>query len=230
MYNLQTFTFSKGSHKTREDGMCVNEAAALLAGEEHSASPKCVDPVISRLALWVNDSCDDALRNELLRDMPWRMVGTKSTREVEQQRAYMAADWAVRVVCPILFRRAGLNAEADKLADLPAVDSAKSARVANAAAIAAHTVAANVASAASAAKAANVASVASVAAEAAANVVASAASAANYATANLVASAAEAVGILEVVQRSCVELIDRMIRLTEPQEVVVSQRASKASV
>ena len=104
MYDLKTFQFGKGSHTRREDGMCVMEAVAYLAGEPHSDSPGCASPEITKLAIWVNDAAGDALRNELLRDLPWRIVGTKAAPEIEQQRAFMAADWAVRFVCPILFR------------------------------------------------------------------------------------------------------------------------------
>ena len=133
MYDLKTFNFGKGSHQSREAGMCVMEAVAYLAGEPHSDSPECASVVITKLAIWVNDSCSDALRNELLRDLPWRIVGTKASPEIEQQRAFMAADWAVRFVCPILLRRAGLGTEADKLESLPTVESASAARAARAA-------------------------------------------------------------------------------------------------
>ncbi len=198
MYDLKTFTFGKGSHPTRKDGLCVMEAVALLAGELHSDSPECASVVITKLAIWVNDSCTDQLRNDLLRDLPWRIVGTKATPEIEQQRAFMAADWAVRFVCPIILRRVGLNAEANKLESLQVIDSSAAANAA-----------ANVAHAANAANAAQ-------AAANAANAAAHAASAA----ANVASAAANVAGDLEKIQRSCADLIDRMIRLTEPQEVV----------
>jgi hypothetical protein len=188
MYDLKTFQFGKGNHSSREVGMCVMEAVSYLAGEAHSDHPTCASPVITPLAIWVNDSCSDELRNELLRDLPWRIVGTKASEEIERQRAYMAADWAVRFVCPILLDRAGLGDEAAKLRNHVAVTDEASAASARAAAYAAYA-AARAADAADAARAA-------------------------YA-------AAYAAYDLEIIQRSCVELLDRMIRLTEPQEVSV---------
>ncbi len=217
MYDLKTFTFGKGSHPTREDGLCVMEAVALLAGEPHSDSPECASVVITKLAIWVNDSCSDQLRNDLLRDLPWRIVGTKATPEIEQQRAFMAADWAVRFVCPILLRRVGLEGEANKLESLPTVDSRDAASGAAYAASGAARAASDAARAASdaASYAARGAAYAASGAARAASYAASAASdAASYA-------ARGAARDLEVIQRSCADLIDRMIRLTEPQEVAL---------
>jgi len=213
MTDLKTFTFGRGSHETREDGLCVMEAVAYLAGEKHSDHPQCASVVITKLAIWVNDAASDSLRNELLRDMPWRIVGTKSTPEIEQQRAFMAADWAVRELCATMFRRAGFEAEAKKLEALPVIDSANASYAANAAYSAANAAysanaAANAANAAYAAYAAANAANAAYAANAA-NAAANAAYSAN---------AANAADDIETIIRSCVSLIDRMIRLTEPQE------------
>ena len=229
-YDLKTFRFGAGSHPTREQGLCVMEAVAYLAGEQHSDEPKCACPVITRLAIWVNDSCSDELRQELLAALPWRIVGTKSTPEIEQQRAYMAADWAVRFVAPLLLDRAGLNEEADKLRALGAVDSKGAARAAADAAADAADAAADAAyaarAAADAAYAARAAADAADAARAAADAAAYAAYAARaaayaaYAADAARAAAYAAADDLETIQRSCADLIDRMIRLTEPQEVV----------
>jgi hypothetical protein len=214
-YDLKTFQFGKGSHPSREKGMCVMEAVAYLAGEAHSDAPKCACPVITRLAIWVNDSCSDALRNELLRDLPWRIVGTTANQETEQQRAYMAADWAVRFVCPVLLDRAGLTKEAMALREhAPVCDKASAARAAYAAADAAR-------AADAAANAANAARAAAYAARAAADAAdAARAVDAAYAAADAAyaANAANAANDLVAIQRSCVELLDRMIRITEPQE------------
>ena len=102
------------------------EAVACLAGGTATAnSPECASLVIKKLAIWLNDATDDKLRSELLRDLPWRIVGTRASEQIERQRAYMAADWAVRFVCPILLRRAGLNDEARSLeSHAPVVDGA----------------------------------------------------------------------------------------------------------
>ena len=216
MYDYRTFKFGKGKHARREDGLCVNEAAAWLAGEEHSDHPRCLCPVIAPLSIWVNDSCEDDLRNELLRDLPWRLVGTKATPEIEQQRGFMAADWAVRFVCPIMLRRGGLEAEAVKLESLPVVDSANAARAARAAARATRATRATRAAAYASARAAYAAYAASA-----------------YASVDAANAAADAANAAaddrEIIQRSCVDLIDRMIRLSEPQEVVRTQPVFQAA-
>jgi hypothetical protein len=262
MDQLRTFTFGKGSHPSREDGMCVMEVCAMLAGEKHSDTPACADPVITKLAIWVNDSCNDQLRNELLLDLPWRIVGTKSTPEIEQQRAFMAADWTVRFVCPTLLRRAGLTAEAEKLEQQPpiinkeaaaraaeaagaAAEGAKAAGAAAGAARAAEAAArASGAAAWAAARAAEAAARAAEAAawaaegaawaawaaEAAAWAARAAEAAAWAARAAEAAETARAAAELEAIQRSCVDLIDRMIRLTEPQEVVPACRTKRHCV
>jgi hypothetical protein len=258
---LKTFTFGKGSHESRKDGMCVMEAVAMLAGEQHSDSPECADPVISKLAIWLYDSCADQLRQELLLDLPWRIVGTKSTPEIEQQRAYIAADWAVRTVCPILLRKAGLEEQAASLESLPMVSDQESARAAvvaagaawaaawaakaaaraarasaeaswaaeaDGAARAARAAAGAAKAAAEAAEAAEAAAEADWAAEAdgAAGAAWAAAGAAGAAGAAWAAKADGAAGAaagadLEFIQRSCLELLDRMIRLTEPREQAI---------
>jgi len=120
---LKSFTFGKGSHPTRDDGMCLMEAVAFLANEPHSDAPACACPVITRLGICLNDAADDEFRQTILADLPWRIVGTRSPGEIEQKRAFMAADWAVRFVAPKLLRRAGLVAEACKLETLPEIDS-----------------------------------------------------------------------------------------------------------
>ena len=180
-HDLKAFTFGRGSHKTREAGMCVMEAVAYLAGEPHSDHPRCACPVITQLAIWVNDSCSDQLRQELLRDLPWRIVGTKASQAIERERGYMAADWSVRVVAPFALRAAGLAAEAETLEGLPPITSRSTAAAAADAALAA-------------------------------------------------SSAAAAAADSELLYRSAAAMLDRMIRLTEPQEAVIANQPTKATI
>jgi hypothetical protein len=103
MYDMKTFRFGRGKHDSREQGMCLLEAVAYLAGEPHTDRPACADPVITRLGHFVNDSASDSQRQELLGDLPWRIIGTKSTPQVECKRSFMAADWAMGYLCGLLF-------------------------------------------------------------------------------------------------------------------------------
>ena len=218
MDELRTFVFGKGSHGSREDGMCFMEHEALLGGYNHSDNHKTACPVCRPLFIWLNDSCKDdgALRCELLSPFVLRTLGSKGSRSIQQQRAYMAADWAVRFVCPILFRRAGLVKEAATLESLAEINSKDAALAADAAAYAAADAATHAAADAAAhaarprltrrlARATRAAAHAAHAARAA--------HAAAHAT-----RAARAADDLEIVQRSLAALLDKMIRLTEPQE------------
>lgn len=198
------------------------KAVACVAGEPHSGCSKCADPVITRLATWLNDSCGDALRQELLQGLSFRIAGTKSTWEIERERAFMAADWAVRFVCPLMLRVTGLEFDAQNLERLEEVNCARAARAASAAAYTAAAAAYDAASTASVTfavdvfiVAAAVASAARSAARAAFTAAYAAAAASAYDAASTAASAASAAD-LERIQRSCAALLDRMIRLTEP--------------
>lgn len=95
MDELKTFSLGRGSHKTREDGMCLLESVAYLAGEPHSDRPECVSPYLASFARILNDSVEDDLRQELLGAMPWRLIGTNvdSLEEAREQMSdYLVED------------------------------------------------------------------------------------------------------------------------------------------
>jgi len=118
--DLDAITLRHGAHPTRDDGMCALEAVAWLAGEPHSDHPQCVCPVVAAFGRAWNDALpSDDDRDRLLKPLLPAMIGTASTTEVQDRRAFMAADWAVRVFTPTWLRRAGLTADADDLAGLP---------------------------------------------------------------------------------------------------------------
>lgn len=58
------------------DQVCLMEAVAWFADEEHSDDPKCTCPVLAALAIEVNDRADDDLRQELITMIP-RLIGTR---------------------------------------------------------------------------------------------------------------------------------------------------------
>ena len=91
--NLETLMLKHGSHPSRKEGLCAMEAAAWIAGEKHSDHPVCVCPVIGAFMRSWNDGLpDDAERTRLLVPMLTKIVGTKATEQIEQQRAWMATD------------------------------------------------------------------------------------------------------------------------------------------
>ena len=53
----------RGSHPSREDGMCAMEMVSWLAGEAHSDEPRCTCPVLAALVRACNDAMGDAARN-----------------------------------------------------------------------------------------------------------------------------------------------------------------------
>lgn len=132
--DLSTITLARGMHDTPGDGMCLLEAAAYLAGEPFSDHPQCVCPVLAAFGRSWNDSLDDQTRNRLLKPFLPRLLNTRSTPDVQDRRAFMAADWAVRTYTPAWLRLAGLNDHADALADLPELTSVQAFRDARAAA------------------------------------------------------------------------------------------------
>jgi hypothetical protein len=97
---VQALTLDSGGHNSPDDGMCVMEAVAFVAGEPFSDHPKCACPVIGAFMRAWNDGLPEVERNTLLRPFIPRLVGTRSTKAVEQRRADMALDWGVRVQAP----------------------------------------------------------------------------------------------------------------------------------
>lgn len=106
-----------------DDDMCAMEAVAYIAGEPWSDHPWCACPVITVFMISWNDALPDDERSSLLLPLIPKLVGTRSTPEVEQRRSLMAADWLMRTHTPAWLRLAGLTAQADALAGLPEITS-----------------------------------------------------------------------------------------------------------
>ena len=128
-----------GAHTRRADGLCVMEAAAYLAGLPHTDKPSCVCPVISAfLQVWNDGLPDDATRDRLLKPLLTRILDTRSTPEVEEQRGYLALDWLVRVCTPAFLRlHPELREHADVLSRLAPLRGIADARAASRAYVAA---------------------------------------------------------------------------------------------
>ncbi len=116
---LDDVTLRKGAHDNRKDGVCLLEAVAWFAGEEHSDGPECACPVLIGMGQQLNDLLPDHKRIRLLPMVP-RIVGTKGDGMAER-RGLMAADWLVRTYTPTWLRLAKLDAEADALEALPEI-------------------------------------------------------------------------------------------------------------
>lgn len=123
---IEVLILSHGSHtkadKESEQKMCAMEAVAWLAGEEHSDHPSCTCPVIAALVRRFNDRLwNDDERNTLIRPLLPILIGTNASREVAIKRGYLAADWSIRTMLPILCHVLGLEDQAKSCEALPAV-------------------------------------------------------------------------------------------------------------
>ena len=115
--NYQTIKLSKGKHTSPEDGACVMELASMLAGEQFSDHPASVCPVIGSFLRAYNDSVDDSRRQDLY-GYASRVVGTRSSADIQRARAERLLQWAAelrqrrwtRVLLPPRLR-AGLERE-----------------------------------------------------------------------------------------------------------------------
>ena len=61
---------ARGAHLSPDDGACLMEYTALLAGEPFSDHPACTHPVLASLARRVNDGVSDRARAGLARRAP----------------------------------------------------------------------------------------------------------------------------------------------------------------
>jgi hypothetical protein len=98
---LDQLVLKYGSHVDREDGVCVMEAAAWVAGLPHTDRPACACDVCGIIARRLNDDIrDDEERTRLLRSLVLQLAGSKSTAAVETARGCAVADWVVRTQAP----------------------------------------------------------------------------------------------------------------------------------
>ena len=124
--DLDAISLKSGSHARRgKNTVCLLEATAWLAGEKHTDKPECVSLVLAAFGRSWNDGMhSDAEREQLKQYIPL-LIGTVSTPEIEEQRAYMALDWLARTCAPAWLKLAGLDDHADALLRLEPLVSAK---------------------------------------------------------------------------------------------------------
>src|SRR6266540_3734901 len=129
LLGLDGIELKKGNHYERGQGVCVMEAVAWVAGEPHSDHPQCACPVITSFMIKWNDRLlSDAERNRLLKPLVPLLVGTRSTREIEQRRLEMIRDFVARDAAPAALSLAGLDAAAEMLRANPTFENVRKAR------------------------------------------------------------------------------------------------------
>lgn len=113
--NTHGYTLQRGSHERFEDGHCLLELAAHLAGESHSHHPSCVCEVLTKVGIVLNDAIDgEERRTRLLGDIAPLLVNTRSP-EARWARSMAWLDWLARAALPAWVDLAGLRHEADTL-------------------------------------------------------------------------------------------------------------------
>ena len=99
--DLDSIILRAGAHESRDEGMCVMEAVAFVAGARHSDHPPCASVAIGNfLRTWNDHIGDDETRTRLLRPLVPRIVKTKAPAAIEEQRRWLAFDWLLRVYVP----------------------------------------------------------------------------------------------------------------------------------
>ena len=121
--DLADLTLGHGKHDRWEEGACLLEAVSYVAGEPFTDYPLCVCPALATFGRAWNDALDDEARNRILKPFIPKLIGTRSTPAVQDARAFMAADWAVRTYTPVWLRTIGLEDEAAALEALPSLTS-----------------------------------------------------------------------------------------------------------
>lgn len=126
---IAAVTLEAGVHEA-DSHFCIMEAVAFVAGEPWSDQPQCTSPVIGAFLRSWNDVLDDTDR-QLLKPLIPQVIGTRTTSEDEEVRAWLAVDFSVRTITPAFMRLAGLTDGADALAGvqpLTGVEASNAAR------------------------------------------------------------------------------------------------------
>ena len=125
--DLESITLASGSHSAGNpadgDAACLLEVVSFVAGEPWSDHPQCVCPTLAAFGRAWNDALPQTDRDRLLKPFIPRLIGTRSTPDVQDRRAFMASDWAVRTYSPVWLRAAGLDDAAASLEALPELSS-----------------------------------------------------------------------------------------------------------
>jgi hypothetical protein len=143
----------QGEGANGEIDMCLMQAVDWLAGGSgRSDAPECVDPVIRRFCMDLNDSQYFSKWRNKLKPFAPKIVDTYVDDALTRARGFMCADWAVRRLPPLAFdffmklfpritltQRERLLEWAQVLRDIPPILDRETARAGGCMAAAVHT-------------------------------------------------------------------------------------------
>ena len=112
--DLDKFELKKGSHKKLEDGACIMELVSYMANEPWSDHPKCACPVLTSMAIRINDRTDTETRQKLKPLIPL-LLNTKADSKTEIARANFIVHRSITVTFPIFAEALGLSEIAKEL-------------------------------------------------------------------------------------------------------------------
>jgi hypothetical protein len=144
---LDSVTLQRGNGKAGGTELCVENLACAMRGLPHSDHPACVDEGIIAFSIRLNDA--NWVTGEMrqgLKPFALRQLGTADDG-FQQQRAFLAADYAVRKFAPIALRARGFVDLAGRLESLPEIVDSATAETARKEAYDAHGAAADAAAA-----------------------------------------------------------------------------------
>ena len=91
------------------DGMTLLEAVCWAAGERRSDHPDCVCPVLAVFGRLWNDGMRSNDERSQLRRYINRLINTRHTSEVVDERRSLASKWLINEYAPTWLDLAGLN-------------------------------------------------------------------------------------------------------------------------
>ncbi|MDL5159473.1 hypothetical protein [Actinomycetospora termitidis] len=121
-------TLAKGGHDDPQDGLCLLEAVAYVAGLPHSDHPACTSIVLGTFGRSLNDVLPDDLRQELRPLIP-QLIGTAGDG-LDERRSLMALDWLIRTYLPAWLQLAHLDEQARAVRELAQIVDLETAQAA----------------------------------------------------------------------------------------------------
>jgi hypothetical protein len=114
--DLDKLHLESGNHSGRSRGgkptVCLMEAVAWAAGEDHSDMPDCVSPVLRNFGVRLNDTLPDDQRQQLKRFIP-DLIGTRHDGH-DDARTALAKRWLMTEALPAWLELGGMDDLAEK--------------------------------------------------------------------------------------------------------------------